>query len=80
MEAPGDELAYGIGGDGRIPQLKARSDLAVGMDHRSWVDGSVLASASSSDRNQVTPSACFVCRAQVSMRWPTCRLRPSRSA
>ena len=25
------------------------------------------------------PSACFVCRAHVSMRWPTRRLRPWRS-
>ena len=35
--------------------------------------GLSLASASSFERNHVMPSACFVCLAHVSMRWPTCR-------
>ena len=55
------------------PQWKARSVLAVGMDHSSSLPAVARASAASSDRNQVTPSACRVCRAQVPMAAPVVR-------
>ena len=41
------------------------------MDHSNSLPGAALAATSSSDRNHVTPSVCFVWRAHVSMRWPT---------
>ena len=63
-----------------LPQLKARSVLAVGTDHNSSLSGATRASAASFDRNHhVIPSACFVWCLHVSLRWPTYRGCPLES-
>ena len=42
--------------------------LGVGLQYNPIL-GSALASAPSFERNHAIPSACFVCRAHVSIRW-----------
>ena len=81
LKALGGHLPHGVRGDGRLSPVVGPvgpgggdrpRQLAVGGDRpRQLAVGVVdrlLASASSFERNHVMLSACFVCRAHVSMR------------
>ena len=71
VEAPGDKVPHGVWGDGGIVPVVGPVGPGGGDGPLQLAVRVAQASAPSFERNQVMPSACFVCLAHVSIRWPT---------